>query len=263
VQAPLEALPHVGGQRGTRSTLSSDGTNAPAISRRRLIAGLTLAAVELPVMTLALTTARSHLGLTDEALVYLLGVILVTIVGGFWPAVLASLAAGLLLNWFFTEPVHTWTIDAPQNILALLLFVVVAVTVSSVVHLAARRSALASERASDANTMLSLARTVHSGDDSPQTIIDHLAASLLRARLARARPSFFRPVRICASPCGETWPGSAASYSTATRPRRQRLSNGIDCAFRPARQKPSPRATGCARPCWPQSDTTCVHRWLR
>ena len=179
VRAPRVALPHVGAQRGTRSTLSSDGTNAPAISRRRLMAGLTLAAVARPGGTLALTAARPHLGLTDEALVYLLGVILVTIVGGCWPAVLASLAAGLLLNWFFTEPVHTWTIDAPQNILALLLFVLVAVTVSSVVHLAARRSALASERASDANTMLSLARTVHSGDDSPQTIIDHLAASLL------------------------------------------------------------------------------------
>ena len=179
VRTPLEALPQVCARRGTRSTLSCDGSNAPAISRRRLIAGLTLAAIELPVLTLALTAARPHLGLTDEALVYLLGVILVTIVGGFWPAVLASLAEGLLLNWFFTEPVHTWTIDAPQNILALLLFVLVAVTVSSVVHLAARRSALASERASDASTMLSLARTVHSGDDSPQTIIDHLAASLL------------------------------------------------------------------------------------
>ncbi len=57
------------------------------------------------------------------------------------------MAAGLLLNWYFTPPVHTWTIDAPENMLALLLFVTGAVTVSSVVHLAARRSALAAQRA--------------------------------------------------------------------------------------------------------------------
>jgi len=73
-------------------------------------------------------------------------------IGGFWPAVLAAVAAALLLNWFFTPPVHTWTIEAPQNILALLLFVTSAVTVSSVVHLAARRHALATDRSLEAGT---------------------------------------------------------------------------------------------------------------
>ena len=63
-------------------------------------------------------------------LLYLIAVIVVTLVGGFWPAVLAAVAAGLLLNWYFTPPVHTWTIEAPQNMLALLLFVTGAVTVS-------------------------------------------------------------------------------------------------------------------------------------
>jgi two-component system, OmpR family, sensor histidine kinase KdpD len=82
------------------------------------------------------------------------------------------------LNWYFTPPLHTWTIDAPQNILALLLFVASAVTISSVVHLAAVRSSLARQRASDASILLGLARTVLSGDDNPQTIIDHLAGSL-------------------------------------------------------------------------------------
>jgi two-component system, OmpR family, sensor histidine kinase KdpD len=97
---------------------------------------------------------------------------------GFWPAVPAALAAGLLLNWYFTPPVHTWTIEAPQNILALLLFVTVAVTVSSVVHLAARRSALARQRAHEAATLLTLARTVLGGEDTPQAVVDHLSACL-------------------------------------------------------------------------------------
>ena len=156
----------------------SSGARPPGISRRRLIAGLALAALVLPALTAVLAWARSDLALTDEVLLYLLAVIAVTIVGGFWPAVVASLAAGLLLNWYFTPPVHTWTIDAPQNILALLLFVTGAVIVSSVVHLAARRNALASQRAADASALLTLARTVLGGDDSPQTIIDHLATSL-------------------------------------------------------------------------------------
>ena len=64
----------------------------------------------------------------------------VAVVGGFWPAVLAAVTASLLLNWYFTPPVHTFTIADPQNMLALLLFITVAVTVSSVVHLAAHRA---------------------------------------------------------------------------------------------------------------------------
>jgi two-component system, OmpR family, sensor histidine kinase KdpD len=151
---------------------------APSLSRVRLLAGLVMAAVMLPILTIVLTAARSHLALVDDLLLYLLVVIFITLVGGFWPAVVAALAAGLLLNWYFTPPVHTWTIEAPTNMFALLLFVASAVTVSSVVHLAARRNALATERSAEAATLLTLARTVLGGDDSPQDILDHLAESL-------------------------------------------------------------------------------------
>jgi two-component system, OmpR family, sensor histidine kinase KdpD len=149
-----------------------------AISRRRLLAGLGVAAAALPAVTATLAAARPHLALVDDLLFYLIVVIGVTIIGGFWPAVAAAVAAGLLLNWFFTPPEHTWTIEAPANILALLLFVTIAVTVSSIVHVSARRSALAAERANEAATLLALARTVLGGDDSPQAVLDHLTASL-------------------------------------------------------------------------------------
>jgi two-component system sensor histidine kinase KdpD len=151
---------------------------ATGLSRTRLLAGLAMAAIMLPALTLVLTAARSHLALVDELLLYLLAVIVVTLVGGFWPAVLAAVTAGLLLNWYFTPPVHTWTIDAPTNMFALLLFVTSAVTVSSVVHLAARRDAIATQRAAEAATLLTLARTVLGGDDSPQPILDHLTETL-------------------------------------------------------------------------------------
>ena len=150
----------------------------PGLSHARLFAGLTMAAIMLPALTLGLTGARSHLALVDDLLVYLLVVIVVTLVGGFWPAELAAVTAGLLLNWYFTPPVHTWTIEAPQNMFALLLFVTSAVTVSSVVHFAARRDAIATERTAEAATLLTLARTVLGGDDTPQAVLDHLTETL-------------------------------------------------------------------------------------
>jgi two-component system, OmpR family, sensor histidine kinase KdpD len=123
---------------------------ASGIGGRRLLGGFVLEAVGLPVLTLCLAAVRSHLAFADDLLLYLAAVIGITLVGGFGPAVIAAIASSLLLNWYFTPPVHTWTIGSPQNVLALLLFVAVAVTVSSVVHLAARRAVLAAGLATQA-----------------------------------------------------------------------------------------------------------------
>ncbi|HEX9625019.1 MAG TPA: DUF4118 domain-containing protein, partial [Streptosporangiaceae bacterium] len=112
----------------------------------------------------------THLSLYDDLLIYLVAVVAIAIAGGFWPAVLAAVAASLLLNWFFTPPLHTFTIEKPENLLALLLFVVVAVTVSSVVHLAARRAGQAARSGGEAASLLALARTVLGGDDTPAAV---------------------------------------------------------------------------------------------
>jgi two-component system, OmpR family, sensor histidine kinase KdpD len=123
---------------------------ASGIGRRRLVGAFALEAVGLPVLTICLAAVRSHLAFADDLLLYLAAVIGVTLVGGFVPAVVAAVGSSLLLNWYFTPPVHTWTIDSPQNLLALVLFVAVAVSVSSVVHLAARRAVLAAGLATEA-----------------------------------------------------------------------------------------------------------------
>jgi two-component system, OmpR family, sensor histidine kinase KdpD len=120
------------------------------IGGRRLVGAFVLEVVGLPVLTICLAAMRSHLAFADELLLYLAAVIGVTLVGGFLPAVVAAVGSSLLLNWYFTPPIHTWTIDSPQNLLALLLFVAVAVIVSSVVHLAARRAVLAAALATEA-----------------------------------------------------------------------------------------------------------------
>lgn len=143
------------------------------LSTRRRVAGLLLATALLPALTAVMVAFSDHLALVDELLFYLLAVVGVTLVGGFWPAVMAALASFLLLNWFFTPPLHTWTVQDPENLLALLLFVASAVSVSSVVHLAARRGEVARERTSEAEALLALARTVL-GDDSPQAVLAHL-----------------------------------------------------------------------------------------
>jgi two-component system, OmpR family, sensor histidine kinase KdpD len=151
---------------------------ASAVGRRRQALGIVLAAVGLPIATIVLAHLRGQLALVDDLLLYLVAVVGITLVGGFWPAVVAAVASSLLLNWFFTPPLHHWTIDAPQNLLALLLFVTVAVTVSSIVHLAARRATMAERSRAESIALLGLARTVLSGHDTAADILDHLAEEL-------------------------------------------------------------------------------------
>jgi two-component system sensor histidine kinase KdpD len=147
------------------------------IGWRRLLAGVILVA-GLPLLTAALVAAGPrHLGLADDLLIYLVAVVAVAVVGGFWPAVLAAVTSSLLLNWYFTEPLHTLTIADPQNLLALLLFVTVAVTVSSVVHLAAHRAQQAARSSEEAAELLALAQTVLGGADTPAAVLEHLTAT--------------------------------------------------------------------------------------
>jgi two-component system, OmpR family, sensor histidine kinase KdpD len=158
----------------SRPAGSEPDVEAGAIDPRRRLAGVLLAAAMLPLLTYVLTMFRPHLDIADELLIYLVVVVAVTVLGGFWPAVLAAVAASLLLNWYFTEPIHTFTIQQPKELLALLLFVTVAVAVSSVVHLAARRAVQAARAREEAAALLELAQTVLGGADSPAAVLEHL-----------------------------------------------------------------------------------------
>ena len=94
----------------------------------------------LPTLTVVLAHLRDDLGLPSVLLLYLLAVIVVSAIGGLWPALGAAVAGFLLANWYFTPPLYTFTIGEGENLLALAIFLIVAATVSGFVSLAARRA---------------------------------------------------------------------------------------------------------------------------
>jgi len=151
---------------------------AGAIDVRRRLYGVVLALAAIPLLTVALVAARPRLDLADDLLIYLVAVVTTAVVGGFWPAVLTAVASSMLLNWYFTPPLHTFTIGEPRNLLALVLFVTVAVAVSSVVHLAARRALQAAHSREEAASLLALAQTVLGGADTPAAVLAHLTSTL-------------------------------------------------------------------------------------
>lgn len=145
-----------------------------ALSLRRRIAGFVLAGLGLPLLTWALSAVRSEESITSDVLAFQLFVVVVALVGGIWPAVASAAAAGLLLDYFFVEPLLTITITEPLHVLALLIFVVVAVLVSLVVDRAARRARLAARAAAESQTLLDIAGSILGGGDAVQVLIDRL-----------------------------------------------------------------------------------------
>lgn len=144
------------------------------LSKQRQVAGLLLA-VLLPV----LLTVVLH-GITDpdqlplDVLLFLAVTVLVALVGGLVPALVAALGGFLLMNWFFTPPLHRFTIAEPANLVALLVFVAVAVGVATVVDRASRRAADAVRARTEAATMGSLSRSVLTGQDTADAIVARL-----------------------------------------------------------------------------------------
>jgi two-component system sensor histidine kinase KdpD len=149
-----------------------------SLGRRRSAAGWALAVAGPPLLVLAMSTARDRLSLSTHAMVFLLLTVAVALLGGLWPALVAAVAGGLLLNWFFTPPYSTFTIADPQNAFTLVVFVLVAAAVSSVVDLAARRSVQANRSAREAETLGLLARSTLQGDDNADAVLLRLGHTL-------------------------------------------------------------------------------------
>jgi len=163
--------------QGARTHLAALSEVSQGVGGRRTVAGVLLLGAGLPLLTFALNVSPLRLDLGDDLLIYLVAVVAVAVVGGFWPALLAAVVASLLVNWFFTPPLHTLTIADGKSLLALLLFVTVAVTVSSVVHLAALRARQAARSTEEAADLLALAQTVLGGQDTPVAVLEHLTGS--------------------------------------------------------------------------------------
>ena len=105
--------------------------------------GYVVAALSVAAVTLVLKFLGDHVNATTVSLALLLNVLLIAIRWGSAPALVASILAMLCFNFFFLPPFSTFNIAATDNWIALIAFLVTAVT-------AGQLSARAEKRAEEA-----------------------------------------------------------------------------------------------------------------
>ena len=156
-----------------------------SLSTRRRIAGFAVLAVFGPLLTWLLVSLRSPEALTTDVLAYELLAVVVALVGGAFPSLIAALASGFALDYFFTKPFYTVTVNEPLHLVALLLYLLTAALVSVVVDRAARKTRVARRTAAESGLLQSVAGLVLRGEDAVESLLSRAteAFGLSGARL--------------------------------------------------------------------------------
>ena len=132
-----------------------------------------VAAVLVPLaLSAAMLPARQQLNLTTVLLVLLLGVQATALIGGVLTAVVTALIAGVLANVLFTPPFGSLTIAEPQNAFAIVVFVVVGVTVATIVDRSRVAAGQAAKGRAEAQLLAALATTMAEPGDPLTAVLE-------------------------------------------------------------------------------------------
>ncbi|MFB6850476.1 ATP-binding protein [Streptomyces sp. NPDC056373] len=132
-----------------------------------------IAGVLGPPLLAALLSAVD-LGLANDMLLFLALTVAAALLGGLLPALASAAVGSLLLNYFYTPPLHRWTIADPKNIVAIVIFVSVGVAVASVVDLAARRTHQAARLRAESEILSFLAGNVLRGETGLEDLLERV-----------------------------------------------------------------------------------------
>ncbi|GGU47789.1 sensor histidine kinase [Streptomyces albospinus] len=144
------------------------------LGRARIIAGWLVGVGGPALLSLLLTKISNGPGLANDVLLFLFLTVVAALLGGQLPALASAAVGSLLLNFYFTPPVHTLTINDPKNMVAIAIFFAVAVSVASVVDLAARRTHQAARLRAESEILSFLAGSVLRGETTLNALLERV-----------------------------------------------------------------------------------------
>ena len=154
------------------TALPGRSRSSRALGRPRVVIGWLLALLLPALLTAVMLPLHGSRTPAFEALAFVAATVLCALVGGLWPALAAAIVGSLLLNFFFTPPLHTLSIANAEDVIAVLLFLLVAVSVATVVGAAARRAVQANLARREADTLSLLNHTLLRGQHGMTSLLE-------------------------------------------------------------------------------------------
>ncbi|MFF7382531.1 ATP-binding protein [Streptomyces griseoluteus] len=142
------------------------------LGRGRIVAGWVTALAGPALLALLLNAV--DLGLANDMLLFLAVTVAAALLGGLLPALASAALGSLLLNFFYTPPLHRLTVSDPRNIVAIAIFFGVGMAVASVVDLAARRTHQAARLRAESEILSFLAGNVLRGETSLEALLERV-----------------------------------------------------------------------------------------
>ncbi|HEY5855101.1 MAG TPA: sensor histidine kinase KdpD [Aldersonia sp.] len=148
---------------------AKSGFRFPAVTPREHRVVAWLAAIVVPSIACAIIAAFLDpvLDVGGESAIFFVVVLLVALLGGIGPAALSALISGGMLNYFFVDPRHSFTIAEPDSFVTVLVLLAVAVAVAALVDSAAKRAREARRASQEAELLALFAGAVLRGADLP------------------------------------------------------------------------------------------------
>lgn len=152
----------------------------PRIARSALIV---LAALVLASVAVALL--ESVVGVPNASAAYLVAVVVCGVVAGTGAAIAAAIGAFLVYNFFFTEPLYTFTISDPGVLLSVVLLLFVGVVVGQLAAMQRARAELALAREREARAAFGVSRVLATRESTTEALAQ--IADVLRVETAMDR----------------------------------------------------------------------------
>jgi two-component system, OmpR family, sensor histidine kinase KdpD len=148
---------------------------------------------------------QEYLASPNIALVFLTAVLGSAVAYGLWPSLFASLLSVVAYNFFFLPPLYTTTITDPENIIAMVSFVIVAVIVSNLTSRVRSQAIAARQRAQTTEQLYLFSRKLSAAvtlEDLLWASADHIAL-MLRVEVVLLLSAEGEPILSAAHPPGD------------------------------------------------------------
>ena len=160
------------------------------------------------LLTSVMAPIQSKIGLLNEGPIFLLLTLLISATWGWQVGLFAAVSTNLALNFFFVLPLHTFTVQHPQNVLGLVVFLFVSVVGGTLLSRARAAADAAQRRQAETAVVLGLTREMI-GRSDPKDALSTLCETVVRA--------FRAPGASVLSPSNGGWIVLASAGESAAR----------------------------------------------